>query len=122
MKSMLLVFFGVIAIFPILILFAYWYMNFTLYQMVGKKHIAIDWILQTGEVPPLWQKGHLLSKNKVSPISIKPYEMKITESHISKLKKLIKYTNVATLVETEAERKDVIRELQNALSNWEKRR
>ena len=122
MKSLIVIFIGVIVAFPLLILFAYWYMNFMMYQMVGKKHEAVNWILQTGEVPPLWQKRPLFSRSKISPLSIKPWEMKITENHINNLKKLIKYTNIATLVETEAERKEVIRELQNVLSNWERRR
>jgi hypothetical protein len=120
-KQMIITFAALIVAFPLVILFAYWYLHFMLNLIVGQKHLAINWILDTGEVPPQWQKKPFLKKEKKSHITA-PWAMEVDNSCINKLKKLINYAKVTTLIKDEEEKKDVIKQLESVKCEWEKRR
>jgi hypothetical protein len=92
------------------------------FLIVGKKHDAIEWILQTGEVPPLWFKA-IISRNKgKKAVPYEPCEIKMSGKYIRNLRKLINYMKITSMVENETERKNIIEQLENVRNEWEKRR
>lgn len=122
MMHIVIVFLCIILFLPLFTLFARWYVNKMTYLIVGKKHDAIEWILQTGDVPPLWLKTIIFKNKGKKPVPFEPYEIKVSGKYIRNLHKLINYMKITSMVENEAERKNIIQQLENVRQEWEKRR
>lgn len=122
MTKIILIFLSIILFLPIFALFARWYVNKMVYLIVGRKHDAIDWILKTGEVPPMWLKKDLKRNKKNKPVPMEPWEITIKGKYLRSLKTLISYMKTSSLVQSESERKSVIEQLENIGCEWEKRR
>jgi hypothetical protein len=120
--KIILIFLSIVLFFPTFILFARWYVNKMVYLIIGKKHDAIDWILKTGDVPPMWLKSELRKNKKNKPAVMEPWEITIKGKYVRNLKTLISYMKTCSLVANEAERNSVIEQLEGIGCEWEKRR
>jgi hypothetical protein len=109
----------------VLMLASIWYMNFLLKHLVGKKHEAIEFILNTTTAPISWSKKYNQKMVAFDQLGghnpeIKRVQNRAKKVYLRKIDKLIRYMKISNLVEDENARNQVISQLEYARSQWEK--
>lgn len=124
MSIFLILFIFMLGVFGVMVS-SIWYMNILMRNFIGKKHEFIKSILDTSEVPAVWQQGFEkkivhLGQNSKTRNRIIPVLKKAQKSYISRLDKLIKYMKTTTMVENEEVRRDVLNQLHQTRTQWER--
>jgi len=122
MNELVFVMVSSIALFVVLSFAMQWYMRFCLQKMLQKKHEWLDFIIDTSYVPLDWSKGNATKAKKgaMDAGQLERFNKKALAKYQRRLKKLIKYVRVSTLMESEDARRQVIKGLQDAGGQWEK--
>ena len=111
-----------IVLFVVLIFVMQWYMQFCLRKMLQKKHEWLDFILATSYVPLDWSKGNIakIKNNAMNSAELARFNKKVLVVYLRRLKKLINYAGVSTLMESEDARHQVLKGLRDAGEQWKK--
>lgn len=101
-----------------------WMMKFLLKKFIGEKHLDIEEITSTGEVPRNWSTKYDLKIRKIqekgaSHQKVLSLKQKAQQQYIKKIKQLEKYINKTNLVDSESTRRMVLKELTTARQQWE---
>jgi len=99
-----------------------WYMQFCLRTMLQKKHEWLDFIVATSCVPPDWSRGNIAKIGRRGGIGgqeLERFNKKAAAAYRRKLKKLIGYVRVATMMESEDARQQVLKCLREAGERWD---
>jgi hypothetical protein len=107
----------------IVIIMAIWATNTLAHRTIGQKHLLMNEILTTGNVPDSWSKRFVpkLAELKGSPANaerLRRVQTEARQDYIRRLDQLIKYIRTTHLVADEETREEVLAQLQSIRSDW----
>ena len=102
-----------------------WYMNMVARFFIGTKHHDIEYIINTGQVPYGWSKRYekkikIYKSRKNTKGKTLKIENKAYKKYTTKINQLIKYVKTTNLVENEYVRTDLLDQLNEIKSKWER--
>ena len=111
-----------IAGFLLIGLFLSVYTRFMYRRMITVHYEAIDDIIETGQVPKKWQKSSIVRAILLNSNSflLRPLSTLLRGYYIRKLSRTIRFVKTSTIL-SEAERRSCILELEEIMSEWNKR-
>jgi hypothetical protein len=113
-----------VLLFLIMLLFI-WYMNMMMGLIIGRKHLILERITTTGELPEEWQRKYnqrliqLLNKGQTD--RIQRIQQLARRSYLRRLEGLKRYVRATKLVDSEESRASALQMLERIRKQWEDR-
>jgi cytoskeletal protein RodZ len=113
----------ILAVFLIM-LASIWFVNFFTKKYIGERHLILDEIIATSEVPKSWSRKYEIRMEKMrkkqhNQEKISKFQGKSNRRYIKKLDRLKNYVKKTSLVEDEKTRKVILEDLEKVRMEWE---
>ena len=96
------------------------YMRFCLKVLVVRKTEWLDFVLDTGLVPPEWREKYEKAIAKAnSDNRVQRLKARARTDYLKRMDKLAEYARVSTLIPNDAERKQILKDLAEIRKEWE---
>jgi hypothetical protein len=120
---------GIILLFLVLLflimLVFIWYMNLMMGLIIGRKHLILEHITATGELPEEWQRKYnqrliqLLNKGQTE--RMQRIQQMARRSYLRRLEGLKRYVRATKLMDSEESRAHALQLLERIRQQWEDR-
>ena len=104
-----------------LMLFSNVYTRYCLKKLVVSKLEFLDFVQDTAMVPPEWRVKHekAMAKAATDEQRLQRLKDRARADYLNRMDKLIEFAKVCTLIPTEAERNQILRDLASIRQDWE---
>ena len=96
------------------------YTRYCLKNIVVRKMEWLDFVQETAMAPPEWRMRHEKAMAKIAPGDIRMQKLKelAKADYLQRVDKLMDFVKVCTLVPNDAERKQILRDLEAIRQDW----